>query len=297
MNLSLMGKLFGLNQSSYKTFSKEPGKHEKMIPVRCPLCNAGSVRPYWHCGSFLFSRCLGCGHIYQNPMPAMDDLIERYDEEYKNYEVENSENFFTLMRYGLRDAGFFSIERRLPEMKRALDLGCATGVLVKYLQDRSWEAEGLEVCRPAAEYGMKKRKVKIHIGTLEEMQLKTENYDLVHFSHVIEHLPDINTFLAEVRRITRIGGHVIITTPNRNSFQAAIMGSRWRSAIADHTHLFSVQELLLLLKRHGFYSQRWKTWGGIPIGMAPSWLKAFADRIARITALGDVVMIIAERVT
>ena len=296
MNLPLMGDLLRLNRVSYKTFSKEPGENETMSPVCCPICcYLTPVRLHWDCDSFVFSRCLSCGHLYQNPMPHPQDLIDRYDEEYKEYEVENSENFFTLMRYGLRDAGFFSFEQSFSGKKRSLDLGCATGVLVKYLQDRGWDSEGLEVCRPAAEYGMKKRRVKIHIASLEEANLPSETYDLIHFSHVIEHLPDINSFLAEVARIARKGGQVVITTPNRRSLQAAIMGSRWRSAIADHTHLFNTRELKFLLRRHGLSPQRWQTWGGIPVGMAPKWIKRGVDRVARVVGLGDVVMIMARR--
>ena len=297
MNLSLTGAFSRLKQAGYKTFSKKPGENEVLVPVSCPICHSRSVRPHWNCETFVFSCCLRCKHLYQNPMPKSQDLLDRYDEEYKSYEVENSENFFTLMRYGLRDAGFFSIEKTLQGEKRALDLGCATGVLVRYLQNRGWNSEGLEVCRPAAEYGMEKRGVKIHIGTIEEAALDAESYNLVHFSHVIEHLPDINSFLAEVRRITQKGGYVIITTPNRRSFQAMLMKDRWRSAIADHTHLFNARELAILLKRHGFSPQRWKTWGGIPVGMAPGWLKRIADRIARVTNLGDVIMVIARRIS
>ncbi len=296
MIFSLLGKVFR-QQSSYKTFSKEPAEHEKLIPVHCPICFANTAQPYWDCGRYVFSRCIRCGHVYQNPMPASDYLLERYDAEYKEYEVENSENFFTLMRYGLRDAAFFSLERGLSGGKHALDIGCATGVLVKYLCGRGWNAEGLEVCRPAAEYGMKHRGVHIHVDTLEAAKLGSERYDLVHFSHVIEHLPDINAFLEEVRRITRIGGHIIMTTPNRNSLQAAVMGKQWRSAIADHTHVFSVKELITLVDRHGFSLLRWKSWGGIPVGMAHPLVKKHVDRLARLLGIGDVVMLMARRVS
>jgi 2-polyprenyl-3-methyl-5-hydroxy-6-metoxy-1,4-benzoquinol methylase len=301
MSSLLTGEFLGLSKYSYKTFSKKPGADEIHERVSCPICHRSEVDPHWDCGDFAFSRCVGCGHVYQNPRPVGDDLIERYDEEYRDYEVENSQNFFTLMRYGLRDAGVFSITNHLLTRReskpRALDVGCATGVLVRYLNDLGWDAEGLEVCAPAARFGMDRRNVLIHINTLEGAGLSDGHYDLVHFSHVIEHLPDVNAFLAEVRRICRPGGHVVITTPNRKSFQAAIMGAKWRSAIADHTHLFSTDELLQLLKRHGFEPVKQKTWGGIPVGMAPGPLKRIVDRIARIIGYGDVVMVMGRRIS
>ncbi len=298
-----MAGLLGLNKYSYKTFSKRPADSETHEAVQCPVCAATRIENHWNCGEFSFSRCCGCGHLYQNPRPLSGDLIDRYDEEYRDYEVENSQNFFTLMRFGLRDAGVFSLtaqhlaDSERKSAPRAIDIGCATGVLVQYLNDLGWEAEGLEVCAPAAEYGIKHRGVPIHIDTLEAAGLESGAYDLIHFSHVIEHLPDVNAFLAEVRRICRIGGHVVITTPNRRSLQAWLMGSQWRSAIADHTHLFSTKELHLLLERHGFTPLRSKTWGGIPVGMAPSPVKRAVDRLARITGIGDVVMVMGRRVS
>ncbi|WP_169730431.1 class I SAM-dependent methyltransferase [Salinispira pacifica] len=301
MNLPSMAELLGLSKHSYKTFSTVPPADETHRKVNCPICGGSGVEPHWDCGSHIFSRCRGCSHIYQNPMPESHHLLNRYDEEYKEYEIENGQIFFDLMRYGLRDAGIFSLERKLlssgEPSPAALDVGCATGVLVKYLNDRGWRAEGLEVCAPAADYGIQHRGVHIHTRPLEQAQLTSEAYDLVHFSHVIEHLFDINTFLAEIRRITRPGGHVVITTPNTRSFQAGLMGPHWRSAIADHTHLFNLTELRTLLRRHGFQPLRWKTWGGIPAGMAPPWLKKKVDRIARITGYGDVVMVMGRRVS
>lgn len=296
-----MAELLGLNKNSYKTFSTVPAADEKYSTVSCPVCSNTHVEPHWDCGTHLFSRCRLCSHIYQNPMPDPDHLLNRYDEEYKEYEIENGQIFFNLMRYGLRDAGIFSLERELfssgGSAPSALDVGCATGVLVKYLKERGWQAEGLEVCVPAADYGIRHRGVEIHTQTLEQARLPADKYDLVHFSHVIEHLFDINTFLAEIGRITRPGGHVVITTPNTRSFQARLMGAHWRSAIADHTHLFNLKELRTLLQRHGFQPLRWKTWGGVPAGMAPSWIKKSVDRIARITGYGDVVMVMGRRVS
>jgi SAM-dependent methyltransferase len=301
MNLPLTGGFPNLNRYSYKTYSKRPGKHERLEQVSCPICHRSDSVPFWDCGGFGFSRCRGCGHVYQNPRPVHDDLLERYDEEYRDYEIENSQNFFTLMRYGLRDAGVFRMTNELVhrrgESPRALDIGCATGVLVRYLRDIGWNAEGLEVCAPAARFGIEERGVTIHISTLEQARFSSASFDLIHFSHVIEHLSDINGFLSEVSRVCRPGGHVVITTPNRRSLQAALMGSRWRSAIADHTHLFSPGELEILLRRHGFEPRKKKTWGGIPVGMAPEWLKRMADRFARITGYGDVVMIMGRRMS
>lgn len=277
-----------LQSDPMKTFSKEPAPDEVHAPVSCPVCGESAVRPLWDLGSYSFQCCTGCGHVYQNPRPSPEHLARRYDAEYRDYEIENAANFFSLMKLGLDDVGFTRIESSLPGGKKFLDVGCATGVLVAHLRDRGWIAEGVEVCEEAAAYGREKRGVTIHTGTLENLTLPGNSFDLVHTSHVIEHVPDPDLFVSEIFRILKPGGWYICATPNIASFQARCFKAAWRSAIADHVHLFSVSSLSRLLSRAGFIRCRYKTWGGIPQGLAPAPIKKAADRLAKIFSIGDV---------
>ncbi|KGE73504.1 class I SAM-dependent methyltransferase [Spirochaeta lutea] len=282
-----------------KTFSKQPGTMENMEVVDCPICSSRLVRELWDCGEFVFSSCEGCGHVYQNPRPAAGDLIERYDGEYLSYEVDNDERFFALMKLGLKDVRFSRIEAdiktRSSGTPRFLDIGCATGMLVRHFKDRGWDAQGVEVCTPAAEYGKTHRGVTIHIGTLETQAFPDQYFDVVHSSHVIEHVPEPGEYIAEQARIVKSQGYLIVTTPNRSSLQARWRGKNWRSAIADHVHLFSRRHLGALLKRHGFRVVRWKTWGGAPVGTASGLKKKILDRGAKVFGFGDVMIYLAQK--
>lgn len=277
-----------LESAGMKTFFKGPAPDEQYHAVTCPVCGAGSVRLLWDLVAYSFQRCTGCGHVYQNPRPAPEHLARRYDADYRDYEVDNAGNFFTLMRLGLNDVGFSRIEASLTGEKRFLDVGCATGVLVAHLQDRGWLSEGVEICEEAARYGREKRGVTIHNGTVESLGLPANSFDVVHTSHVIEHVPDPDLFAAELFRILKPGGWYICATPNIASFQARCFKAAWRSAIADHVHLFSVASLARLLRQAGFAIIRYKTWGGIPQGLAPVPVKKAADRLAKAFGFGDV---------
>lgn len=278
-----------------KTFSMQPAEHESQETVFCAVCGSGRFRPYWRCDGFVFVRCRDCGHIYQNPRPVFGDLKKRYQDEYFDYELENDAQFFDLMRRGLQDIDFDSLEANTPKPRRFLDIGCATGMLVAHLAERGWEAEGLEICVPAAEFGTTKRGVTIHVGTVDEIMFPEGHFDLVHFSHVIEHVPDPGAFLGEVARITRPGGHVVIVTPNTASLQARLFGASWRSAIADHLNLFSRRSLSRLMHEAGFELVATKTWGGIAHGMAPGIVKRPVDRLAKAFGFGDVVLELGRR--
>lgn len=278
-----------------KTFSKRPAPGERGEPVSCPVCGSGTSRPLWDLGDCRFVRCAVCGHVYQNPRPTPRDLARRYDEEYLEYEIRNAQGYLDLMLLGLRDLGFWEVEAGLPEDRCFLDVGCATGALVEYAARRGWKAEGVEVCGPAAEYGRKVRGVMIREGTLEDAAFPEAWFDVVHSSHVIEHVPEPGAFLAEIRRILKPGGWCVTVTPNRTSLQAALFGSGWRSVIPDHMHLFSRPGILRLIRDSGLEPLRTVTWGGIARGLAPAPLKAVLDRSAKLFGFGDVLAVLARK--
>jgi len=281
-----------------KTFSKTP-RETSYIERECPMCGDVPAVPVWHLDGFVFSRCTGCGLLYQNPQPLQSELLERYDEEYFEYEIDNQEAFLQLNLLGVRDVGFYDdIQKDSFSVQKAptfLDVGCATGRLIQHLHTEGWKTQGVEVCSPAAEYGRRARGVSIFTGTLEEAKFPSSHFDVVHASHVIEHLQEPDEFIREARRVLKPEGYLLLITPNSGGFQAKLMRGKWRSAIADHMVLFSRKTLTLLLEKEGFLVERSKTWGGIPRGMAPTWIKTIADRLAKRAGWGDVMVVRARK--
>lgn len=278
-----------------KTFSMSPHAGESFDPVVCTVCGDDRLLPGWNCGTFRFARCAGCGHLYQNPQPRFEGLRDRYGSEYFLYELENDRNFFDLMLKGLQDADFFALEQILGDRRHFLDVGCATGMLLAYLKQRDWRVQGVEICEPAARYGIEKRHVPVFIGTLEEAAFAPETFSFIHFSHVIEHVPDPREFLKEVYRILAPDGYVVVVTPNTAGLQARLYRERWRSAIADHLNLFSRRSLARLLAECGLTPLRWKSWGGIAKGMAPGFVKGPLDLLAKMFGFGDVVLYVSRK--
>lgn len=277
-----------------KTYSSAPGA-ERQETIACPLCGGTRARPFLQCQGFAFVRCSDCALVYQNPRPVFEDLRRRYGPRYFSYELANEANFFGLMRLGLRDIHFQERTAALPRPRAFLDVGCATGMLIESMKKEGWDVSGVDVCRESAEFGREHRGVSIFAGTLEEAALPAGTFAAVHFSHLIEHVPDPRGFLAEVRRVLRPGGYAIITTPNVDGFQARLFGRRWRSAIADHLVLFSKKTLCRLINEAGFTITQTVTWGGLAKGTAPWFIKRPADTLAKKWGFGDVVLCLAVR--
>lgn len=109
------------------------------------------------------------------------------------------------------------------------DLGC---------DDGEWTLELARACRCDDIYGIeivaeraeeaRRRGVKVETTDLNErFPFPDGSMDLVHANQVIEHVPDIDHFMAETARVLRTGGVAIISTENGSSWHnvfAAVMG-------------------------------------------------------------------------
>ncbi|MBU0936977.1 MAG: class I SAM-dependent methyltransferase [Spirochaetes bacterium] len=277
-----------------KTYYTRPKSGEQAVAVHCPLCGIDQIKTVWQLEGFSFQRCRGCGHIYQNPRPRPSDLGGRYDDAYTEYEIANRDRYLHLMLLSLADLGFDRLTSGLTRPVRLLDIGCATGALVETMQQRGWQAEGVEPCSGSVEYG-RKRGLIIHEGTLDTLSLPAAAYDVIHSSHVIEHVPEPADFVRTIRYLLKPGGFCFCTTPNRDGWQARLSGANWRSAIADHVHLFSLDSLKRLHRQNGLTPLAWKTWGGLAEGLAPRGIKKVADRLAKQLGGGDVMILLAQR--
>jgi hypothetical protein len=96
--------------------------------------------------------------------------------------------------------------------------------------------------------------------------------------------------LLEVRRVLKPAGHVFVTTPNVRGAQALWARENWRSAIPDHVYLFSKKTLRGLFETTGYRVVTQVSWGGIPAGKRPGFIKKPADRIAKLFNVGDVML-------
>jgi SAM-dependent methyltransferase len=277
-----------------KTYSTRP-EAESFREIFCPLCGSHRHHHLYSCDGGVFVRCKDCGLVYQNPQPVFTDLKRRYGADYYRYELENEDNFFQLMLLGLRDIGFERLERPGSGNGRFLDIGCATGRLLEHVRGAGWNPVGVELCRESAEHAIHERSLEVYIGSLSDACFPDAHFSVIHFSHLLEHVPSPAEFLLEVSRVLATDGLAIITTPNIAGLQARLFRTGWRSAIADHLTLFSVATMRKMLARTGFRVLQVVTWGGLAVGSAPGWIKRPVDRLAKPLGFGDVMLFLTAK--
>lgn len=101
-----------------------------------------------------------------------------------------------------------------------LDVGCAGGELAALLATRGWGVHGVEA-EPALVEAARARGVEAHSLDLDSAPLPWPDgaFDAVVTAEVIEHVVDTDRLLAEIARVLRPGGALVVTTPNLASFE------------------------------------------------------------------------------
>lgn len=104
----------------------------------------------------------------------------------------------------------------------ALDLGCGAGMLLAAAARRGCQGIGIDVSMTWLVVA--KRMISEHGGTPvlaaamgEALPLASECVDAVVSLDVIEHVRDPRTYLREIDRVTKLGGQIALSTPNRFS--------------------------------------------------------------------------------
>jgi 2-polyprenyl-3-methyl-5-hydroxy-6-metoxy-1,4-benzoquinol methylase len=107
---------------------------------------------------------------------------------------------------------------------RMLDLGCARGEFTMRVAARARAAEvhGVELVEQWADEARARGIDVVATDLGGRLPYDDETFDLVHSNQVIEHLPRTDTFLREIRRLLRPGGHAIVSTNNLASWHNVV---------------------------------------------------------------------------
>jgi ubiquinone/menaquinone biosynthesis C-methylase UbiE len=155
-----------------------------------------------------------------------------------------------------------SLARKLAERHPGvvLDWGCGWGQMTALLREIGVDVvafdyrEGLE--SPTTEQLARFPEIEVHL-TAEpvELPLEDDSFDTVLSCGVLEHVPDPEGSLAELRRVLRPGGMLYITNlPNRYSYteQAARLLGRYYHGQLPNDRVYTVRTAREILERQGY---------------------------------------------
>jgi len=93
--------------------------------------------------------------------------------------------------------------------KRVLEVGCGTGLILSRVANEATEAIGMDLSkgmlRSAHERGL-----SVAVASATQLPFPDDSFDVVCSFKVLAHVPDIRTALAEITRVTRPGGRMVL---------------------------------------------------------------------------------------
>lgn len=147
---------------------------------------------------------------------------------------------------------------------RLLDIGCGAGEFSRRLRAAGWKVFGLELATGqasrASALGIRTVVGEVSVG----LPFRSEELDLVFAGEIIEHLLDTDGFLAEIHRVLKRRGVLVITTPNLASFEnrlRLLLGRYpawvdYRLGSSGHVRAYTPRILRSQLATHGFTVER-----------------------------------------
>jgi SAM-dependent methyltransferase len=160
------------------------------------------------------------------PAPTTQAYYDRFSA---TYEAERHHGYHRLI-----DELELQLIRRYGAGRDVFEAGCGTGLLLRQAAEVARSAMGLDLSRGmlGAAHG---RGLRVVQGSLTDVPLRSASVDLVYSMKVLAHIPPIERALAELGRLVRPGGHLLLEFYNPYSLRYLAKRLGGPARIADGT--------------------------------------------------------------
>lgn len=161
------------------------------------------------------------------PQPALDQLSKYYESEDYISHTDGKRSLFEklyhiIKRKAIRDK--VKLITSLQSQKGSLlDIGAGTGDFLSEAKNQNWTITGIEPNPKAKTIAISKG-----VSFAESLDsLENNSFDVITMWHVLEHVPDLEKQIQELKRLLKPTGTIIIAVPNYRSFDAKHYGKFW----------------------------------------------------------------------
>jgi 2-polyprenyl-3-methyl-5-hydroxy-6-metoxy-1,4-benzoquinol methylase len=234
-------------------------RRAEFVSVSCPACGSDDAKPTMEKFTFSYGTCRRCGTLYMSPRPS-PGIMAAYYANSENYRYW-ADHIFPASEASRRE----KIHR--PWLNRVNDycrrFGIRRGVLVEIgpgfgtfaeLAQASGVFDTVIAVEPTPEMAdaCAARGVEVVRKRIEEIAGEIQAADVAVAFEVIEHLFEPRQFLEQCSRLVKPGGLLVVSCPNGQGFDVAMLGDQSWAVDAEHVNLFNPRSLGLLVESCGF---------------------------------------------
>jgi 2-polyprenyl-3-methyl-5-hydroxy-6-metoxy-1,4-benzoquinol methylase len=230
---------------------------------QCPVCKCEHLKKFLsvkdHSVSqeqFEILQCQNCSFCFTQNIPEQENIGKYYASE--NY-ISHSDTqqgivnklYHVVRKITLNSKKNLIQKETLLSTGKILDIGCGTGAFLQTMKNAGWDITGLEPDAAAREKA--KSLYDIEPQPSPELFNFSENkFDAITMWHVLEHVHQLQEYIAQLKKILTPNGKIFIAVPNYISYDAEYYGENWAAYdVPRHLYHFSPQSMQQLMQQHG----------------------------------------------
>jgi 2-polyprenyl-3-methyl-5-hydroxy-6-metoxy-1,4-benzoquinol methylase len=207
--------------------------------------------------SFDLYRDAALDLVYTHPQPATTDLPRYYESDDYISHTDGKRSLFEKLYQAVKNIALKNkvslINKLQPAKGVLLDIGAGTGDFLLTAKQKGWQTLGIEPSKKAKGIAIKKG-----VDFLESTAtIADHSIDAITMWHVLEHVPDVEKQIHELKRLIKPTGTIIIAVPNFNSYDAKHYENFWAAYdVPRHLWHFSKTAIKILFEREGLHLQK-----------------------------------------
>ena len=202
--------------------------------------------------------CRDCGLIQTNPRMDQCAYDNFYNEEYRKLYVGTevaTENFFkNQYNKGKSIHNFFlkhDLIKKSPKDLFIFEVGCGAGGILQYFKEQGFKVKGIDLGKEYLEYGISNYGLELEAGKISEVELDVKP-DIVIYSHVLEHILDLNSEIQYLSNMLNREGFVYIEVPGVKNLDKSYEMNFLRMLQNAHVYHFTLSSLNNLMLKNGY---------------------------------------------
>jgi 2-polyprenyl-3-methyl-5-hydroxy-6-metoxy-1,4-benzoquinol methylase len=198
-------------------------------------------------------RCTQCSHRYQHPRVTFEKACELYSDDKTASDIYTQplqkDIDRTKYQYGL------SLIKAIDPIgnKRIMDIGCGAGVFLEEAHQGGWEiCVGIDANSRYSSIYRESKGIQFIQSSFEKLNPNVlgADYDCITMWNVLEHLYDLHGIIAEIKKMLKPNGLLLIMVPNVESLATRLIRDKSATFNWKHVSHFSPRSLLDLMFAH-----------------------------------------------
>ena len=162
-----------------------------------------------------------------HPQPSLDKLPKYYESEDYISHTDGKRSLFEKVYQMIKS---YSLNKKVglinslhSQKGSLLDIGAGTGDFLATAKKGDWKITGIEPNEKAKAISISKG-----VSFADNLEsIESHSFDVITMWHVLEHVPNLENQIIELKRLLKPNGTIIIAVPNYKSFDAKYYGAFW----------------------------------------------------------------------